>query len=171
MLQQPRSGWPGAIANCEISAGGLDAAGCHGVISEEMVPGPGLEPGYSAPKADVLPIRRSRKRSQKFSRGEQRCKPSGGGKFGAGWGAVRSRAVSAKLMKVVRTNNGEVSERFKEHAWKACVGEILPWVRIPPSPPYLQKAANSRHVRQSILLRCVGGDGMLRRLFSGHGLN
>src|SRR5262249_15763389 len=23
----------------------------------------------------------------------------------------------------------------KEHAWKACVGEILPWVRIPPSPP------------------------------------
>src|SRR5260370_36455591 len=25
-----------------------------------MVPGPGLEPGYSAPKADVLPIRRSR---------------------------------------------------------------------------------------------------------------
>jgi hypothetical protein len=30
---------------------------------------------------------------------------------------------------------GEVSERFKEHAWKACVGEILPWVRIPPSPP------------------------------------
>ena len=30
---------------------------------------------------------------------------------------------------------GEVSERFKEHAWKACVGEILPWVQIPPSPP------------------------------------
>jgi hypothetical protein len=32
--------------------------------------------------------------------------------------------------------SGEVSERFKEHAWKACVGEILPWVRIPPSPPF-----------------------------------
>jgi hypothetical protein len=31
---------------------------------------------------------------------------------------------------------GEVSERFKEHAWKACVGETLPWVRIPPSPPF-----------------------------------
>jgi hypothetical protein len=31
--------------------------------------------------------------------------------------------------------SGEVSEWFKEHAWKACVGEILPWVRIPPSPP------------------------------------
>ena len=33
--------------------------------------------------------------------------------------------------------NGEVSERFKEHAWKACVGETQPWVQIPPSPPYL----------------------------------
>src|ERR1700758_4101808 len=31
---------------------------------------------------------------------------------------------------------GEVSEWLKEHAWKACVGETQPWVRIPPSPPY-----------------------------------
>src|SRR5712692_1074342 len=30
----------------------------------------------------------------------------------------------------------EVSERLKEHAWKACVGETQPWVRIPPSPPF-----------------------------------
>src|SRR5690606_6882987 len=30
---------------------------------------------------------------------------------------------------------GEMSEWFKEHAWKACVGETLPWVRIPLSPP------------------------------------
>src|SRR5215472_4886534 len=28
-----------------------------------------------------------------------------------------------------------MSEWLKEHAWKACVGETLPWVRIPPSPP------------------------------------
>ncbi len=49
---------------------------------------------------------------------------------------VRVRTVSAKLLKSV--HSGEVSERFKEHAWKACVGEILPWVRIPPSPPILQ---------------------------------
>src|ERR1700693_1989619 len=33
--------------------------------------------------------------------------------------------------------SGEVSERFKEHAWKACVGETQPWVQIPPSPPCL----------------------------------
>ena len=30
---------------------------------------------------------------------------------------------------------GEMSERLKEHAWKACVGVTLPWVRIPLSPP------------------------------------
>ena len=30
---------------------------------------------------------------------------------------------------------GEMSEWFKEHAWKACVGETLPGVRIPLSPP------------------------------------
>src|SRR5260221_13428877 len=31
--------------------------------------------------------------------------------------------------------DGEMSEWLKEHAWKACVGETLPWVRIPLSPP------------------------------------
>jgi hypothetical protein len=28
-----------------------------------------------------------------------------------------------------------MSEWLKEHAWKACVGATLPWVRIPLSPP------------------------------------
>ena len=32
---------------------------------------------------------------------------------------------------------GEVAERLKAHAWKACVGLPLPRVRIPPSPPLL----------------------------------
>src|SRR5260370_34214186 len=32
---------------------------------------------------------------------------------------------------------GEVSERLKELASKASVGETLPWVQIPPSPPFL----------------------------------
>jgi hypothetical protein len=32
-------------------------------------------------------------------------------------------------------SNGEMSEWLKEHAWKACVGETLPRVRIPLSPP------------------------------------
>jgi hypothetical protein len=28
-----------------------------------------------------------------------------------------------------------VAEWLKAHAWKACLGETLTWVRIPPSPP------------------------------------
>src|SRR5258708_39394334 len=41
-------------------------------------------------------------------------------------------ADSAKLLIPL---HGEMSEWLKEHAWKACVGETLPWVRIPLSPP------------------------------------
>ena len=37
--------------------------------------------------------------------------------------------------KLLIPSNGEMSEWLKEHAWKACVGETLPWVRIPLSPP------------------------------------
>src|SRR5438093_845080 len=32
-----------------------------------------------------------------------------------------------------------MSEWLKEHAWKACVGETLPWVRIPLSPPAFRR--------------------------------
>ena len=28
-----------------------------------------------------------------------------------------------------------MAEWFKAHAWKACLGETLSWVRIPLSPP------------------------------------
>ena len=28
-----------------------------------------------------------------------------------------------------------MAERFKAHAWKACVRESVPWVRIPLPPP------------------------------------
>ena len=31
---------------------------------------------------------------------------------------------------------GEVAEWLKAHAWKACIGVTLSWVRIPFSPPY-----------------------------------
>jgi hypothetical protein len=41
-----------------------------------------------------------------------------------------------------RPRIGEVSERLKELASKASVGETQPWVRIPPSPPLLS-AKNS----------------------------
>jgi hypothetical protein len=32
---------------------------------------------------------------------------------------------------------GEMAEWLKAHAWKACLGETLTWVRIPLSPPLL----------------------------------
>jgi hypothetical protein len=31
--------------------------------------------------------------------------------------------------------SGEMAEWLKAHAWKACLGETLTWVRIPLSPP------------------------------------
>ena len=37
-----------------------------------------------------------------------------------------------------------MSEWLKEHAWKACVGETLPWVRIPLSPPAFARLTHRR---------------------------
>ena|SRR5215469_13859510 len=34
--------------------------------------------------------------------------------------------------------HGEMAEWLKAHAWKACLGETLTWVRIPLSPPCFQ---------------------------------
>ena len=36
---------------------------------------------------------------------------------------------------IVDLKFGEVAEWLKAHAWKACKGAILSWVRIPFSPP------------------------------------
>src|SRR5262245_35336621 len=43
--------------------------------------------------------------------------------------------------------NGEMSEWLTEHAWKACVGETLPWVRIPLSPPTFAKRSLRSRLR------------------------
>jgi hypothetical protein len=45
--------------------------------------------------------------------------------------SARSRIGKCLILK------GEMLERSIRHAWKACVGETLPWVRIPLSPPVL----------------------------------
>src|SRR5277367_2279462 len=42
-----------------------------------------------------------------------------------------------RLLSYKSQNRGEVSERLKELASKASVGETRPWVQIPPSPPNL----------------------------------
>src|SRR5208282_6737616 len=77
----------------------------------------------------------------------------------AGRASLPLRAQFARLLDA--STCGEVSERFKEHAWKACVGETQPWVRIPPSPPYpkcpVQKCSSSaeccRHPRYTRSVR------------------
>src|SRR3954462_7867164 len=35
-----------------------------------------------------------------------------------------------------------MAEWLKAHAWKACLGETLTWVRIPLSPPFLFASIN-----------------------------
>src|SRR5215208_6725226 len=40
--------------------------------------------------------------------------------------------------------NGEMAEWFKAHAWKACVRETVPRVRIPLSPPTLLAGGERR---------------------------
>src|SRR3954470_23503212 len=44
---------------------------------------------------------------------------------------------------------GEVAEWLKAHAWKACLGETLTWVRIPPSPPSHQNPGPSTYGRSA----------------------
>jgi hypothetical protein len=56
---------------------------------------------------------------------------------GLGHNHVRLDPESRKLLIL----NGEMSEWSIEHAWKACVGETLPWVRIPLSPPHSPKTS------------------------------
>src|SRR3954454_8855061 len=43
--------------------------------------------------------------------------------------------AESRRCKLLIPLHGEMSEWLKEHAWKACVGETLPRVRIPLSPP------------------------------------
>src|SRR3984957_9495347 len=53
------------------------------------------------------------------------------------WESYRPGASSAAkvLLPLQDRASGEMSEWLKAHAWKACVRETVPWVRIPLSPP------------------------------------
>src|ERR1700675_3260661 len=53
----------------------------------------------------------------------------------------------------VSTEPGEMAEWLKAHAWKACLGETLTWVRIPLSPPHtstIENLAQPRGISRSI---------------------
>src|SRR5579862_9802393 len=47
---------------------------------------------------------------------------------------------------------GEMAEWLKAHAWKACLGETLTWVRIPLSPP-LSYSMSTWHTTKTAALR------------------
>lgn len=59
--------------------------------------------------------------------------------FSIYWGnfALRPRApLQNPPQPFKRGPPGEMAEWLKAHAWKACVRETVPWVRIPLSPPF-----------------------------------
>jgi hypothetical protein len=47
----------------------------------------------------------------------------------------RRRSLAKILLPLQDRASGEMAEWLKAHAWKACVRETVPWVRIPLSPP------------------------------------
>src|ERR1700677_3844897 len=47
----------------------------------------------------------------------------------------RRRSLAKILLPLQDKASGEMAEWLKAHAWKACVRETVPWVRIPLSPP------------------------------------
>src|SRR5579871_3875345 len=51
--------------------------------------------------------------------------------------AVRAAPLAKIVTPLQERAAGEMAEWLKAHAWKACVRETVPWVRIPLSPPYL----------------------------------
>ena len=47
----------------------------------------------------------------------------------------RPDSLAKRLFALQERASGEMAEWLKAHAWKACVRETVPWVRIPLSPP------------------------------------
>src|SRR5258708_15570339 len=47
----------------------------------------------------------------------------------------RQQSLAKVVLPLQDRASGEMAEWLKAHAWKACVRETVPWVRIPLSPP------------------------------------
>ena len=56
--------------------------------------------------------------------------------------------------------HGGMAERLKAHAWKACVRESVPWVRIPLPPPW---QGNRARARAGLIFACDGAVQRNRR--------
>jgi hypothetical protein len=58
-------------------------------------------------------------------------------------GSGAQSEASCGFQRSAALSDGEVAEWLKAHAWKACLGETLTRVRIPPSPPYLSNVISN----------------------------
>ena len=54
---------------------------------------------------------------------------------------VCPRSLAKTVLPLQERASGEMAEWLKAHAWKACVRETVPWVRIPLSPPFARFCA------------------------------
>src|SRR5579871_4244345 len=74
--------------------------------------------------------------------------------------AARVRRPLQKLSHPFKRGpQGEMAEWLKAHAWKACVRETVPWVRIPLSPPLFKIRHARALVECSALLQFFGSCG------------
>jgi hypothetical protein len=60
--------------------------------------------------------------------------------------ARRNPCYNMRLRESEGRTPGEVDERLKSHAWKACIGSNLSGVRIPLSPPKQKKEPPTRRL-------------------------
>src|SRR5665647_2834404 len=69
----------------------------------------------------------------------------------------RPRSLAKVAMALQERASGEMAEWLKAHAWKACVRETVPWVRIPLSPPLIY--SSEKVLQKQALLKPVHLDG------------
>src|SRR3954464_14962162 len=77
--------------------------------------------------------------------------------------ASRKCVLAAKIEEpAFEFPSGEMAEWLKAHAWKACLGETLTWVRIPLSPP------SSKPSSRPVVLRHPGTDRFTKQASTLH---
>src|ERR1700712_4710546 len=71
----------------------------------------------------------------------------------------RSQSLAKVVLALQERATGEMAEWLKAHAWKACVRETVPWVRIPLSPPSRLPPiglANAAHQHECRITKSIG---------------
>ncbi len=120
---------------------GLATGGLHGVCHSRALRhvrrrdgqrprGPACVRGAGSEGRLLRVDREPRPRAETESPNHSMLRRPGGGEL-----SIIALVLPASTVERAFRLRGEVTEWSKVHAWKACVGATLPWVRIPPSPP------------------------------------